>query len=180
MVEPMLIDIRALMVEREDCDAGTVQRLREALGQGGTQFRALKEASELLRKKVDAAPPPQAKKWHLKLGIALYFSGHTRDAVEHLKQGETALASFYLGKALVSLQEFDEAKKAFEKAEKSGYNVSQVQLQLAAIARQSGERSHARTMLTKLEKDLASHSAEYHYQVACNMQAEGEPSAAIK
>jgi DNA-directed RNA polymerase subunit alpha len=180
MVEPMLIDIRALMVEREDCDAGTVQRLREALGQGGTQFRALKEATELLRKKVESAPPPQAKKWHLKLGIALYFSGHTRDAVEHLKQGETALASFYLGKALVSLQEFDEARKAFEKAEKTGYNASQVQLQLAAIARQSGERSGARTMLNKLEKDLASHSAEYHYQVASNLQAEGEQSTAIK
>jgi DNA-directed RNA polymerase subunit alpha len=176
----MLIDIRSLMVEREDCDAGTVQKLREALGQGGTQFRALKEATELLRKKVESAQPGQAKKWHLKLGIALYFSGHTRDAVEHLKQGESALSAFYLGKALVSLQQLDDAQKAFEKAEKSGYNASQVHLQLAAIARQKGERNQAKSMLHKLEKDLSSHSAEYHYQVACGLQGEGDQAAAIK
>jgi len=29
MVEPLLIDLKALMVEREDCDAGTVTKLRE-------------------------------------------------------------------------------------------------------------------------------------------------------
>src|ERR1051326_1288331 len=144
MAEPMLTDIRALMVEREDCDAGTV------------------------------------KKWHLKLGIALFFSGHTRDAVEHLKQGDTALASFYLGRALLSLQELEDAQKAFEKAEKAGYNASQVHLQLAAIARHRGERSQARSTLHKLEKDLASHSAEFHYQVACGLQAEGDQAAAIE
>ena len=26
MAEPMMIDLKALLVEREDCDAGTVQR----------------------------------------------------------------------------------------------------------------------------------------------------------
>ena len=36
MAEAMLIDLKALLVEREDCDAGTVQKLREALAQGGT------------------------------------------------------------------------------------------------------------------------------------------------
>jgi hypothetical protein len=39
MVEPMMIDLRALLVEHEDCDAGTVQKLRNALAQGGTQYR---------------------------------------------------------------------------------------------------------------------------------------------
>ena len=34
MVEPMLIDLKALLVEREDCDAGTVQKLREAWPRG--------------------------------------------------------------------------------------------------------------------------------------------------
>src|SRR4051794_19088251 len=46
MNEPMLIDLKALLVEREDCDAGTVQKLREALAQGGTQFRALRDAAD--------------------------------------------------------------------------------------------------------------------------------------
>ena len=38
-----VIDLKALLVEREDCDAGTIQKLREGLAQGGTQFKALKE-----------------------------------------------------------------------------------------------------------------------------------------
>ena len=39
-----MIEIRALLVEREDCDAGTVQQLRNALAQGGNQYRSLREA----------------------------------------------------------------------------------------------------------------------------------------
>ena len=34
-----LIDLKALLVEHEDCDAGTVQKLRNGLAQGGPQFR---------------------------------------------------------------------------------------------------------------------------------------------
>src|SRR5262245_46575536 len=113
----MTIDIRALLVEREDCDAGTVQPLRNALAQAGTQHRGLREAAHLLQKKAETAAGPAAKKIHLKLGIAQYFLGHTGEAVTHLKQAEGALAGFYLGRALVSRQEYDEALKAFERAE---------------------------------------------------------------
>src|SRR5436190_23032147 len=128
MVEPMMIDLKALLVEREDCDAGTVQQLRNALTQGGTQYRALRDATDLLKKKLEGATGAPAKRWHLKLGIALYFLGHLGEAVENLKQAEGALANFYLGKPLAEREEFDESLKAFDKAEKSGYTASQVQL----------------------------------------------------
>src|SRR6266446_4931287 len=129
MVEAMLIDLRALLVEREDCDAGTVQQLRNALAQGGKQYRTLRDVTELLEKKAETATGPANKRWHLKLGIAFFFLGHLGEAVEHLKQAEGALASFYLGRALADRQDFDEALKAFDRAEKSGYTASQVQLQ---------------------------------------------------
>jgi len=112
MVEPMMIDLKALMVEREDCDAGTVQQLRNGLAQGGNQYRTLRDVTEVLRKKLEAASGPAAKKWHLKLGIALFFLGHTHEAAEQLRQAEGALAGFYLGRALASQQEFDDALKA--------------------------------------------------------------------
>src|SRR5205085_7774233 len=98
MVEPMMIDLKALLVEREDCDAGTVQQLRNALTQGGKQYRALRDVTDALNKKLESASGAQAKRWHLKLGISLYFLGHLGEAVEHLKQAEGALANFYLGK----------------------------------------------------------------------------------
>ena len=81
MVDTILIDLKALMVEREDCDAGTVEKLRAALAQGKTQYRSLRESAEALKKKVEAnASNPSGKRWHLKLAIAQYFLG--RDVFE--------------------------------------------------------------------------------------------------
>src|SRR5262245_10557208 len=165
MVETMLIDLKALLVEREDCDAGTVQRLRDGLAQGKSQYRTLRDVNDVLKKKVESQSGAAAKKLHLKLGVVNFFLGHLGEAAEHLKQAEGALAAFYLGKAHLERSELDEAFKAFERAEKSGYTAAQVQLQKAGIHRQRGELKEAKTILHKLE-DQASHNAEYHYQVA--------------
>ncbi len=179
MVEQMMIDLKALLVEREDCDAGTVAKVREGLAQGGSQYRTLREVTEILKKKAEGATGAAAKRWHLKLGIALFFLGHLSEAVEHLKQAEGALAAFYLGRALVGRHEYDEALKAFDKAEKAGYTASQVQLQRAGIYRQKGELTQARSLLGKLA-DQASHNAEYHYQLASCSLTEGDRPTAIR
>ena len=178
MVEVMPIDLKALLVEREDCDAGTVSKLREALAQGGNQYRSLRDVTEVIKKKIETSTGAVAKRWHLKLGIASFFLGYMQQAVEHLRQAEGALANFYLAKALTSRREFDEAIKAYEKAEKAGYNANQVHLQRAGIYRQKGDLHQAHSILNKLA-DLASHSAEYHYQIACCHLAEGERLQAV-
>src|SRR5205823_4332780 len=136
--------------------------------------------ADVLRKKLDAAPPAQAKKWHLKLGVACFFLGHTFEASEHLRQAEGALANFTLGRALVSLNHLDDALKAFEKAEKTGYNASQVQLQRVGIHRQQGHLDKAREILKKLEEQMAPHSAEFHFQLASCFLAEGDRASAVK
>src|SRR5215831_11472292 len=164
MVEPMQIDLKALLVEREDCDAGTVQKLREALAQGSSQYRALRDVTEALKKKVEGASGAAAKKWHLKLGIAQFFLGHTGEAADNLRQADGALAGFYLGRSLVSLHHLDDALKAFDKAERAGYTSGQVQLQRAGIYRQKGELKEARAVLDKM-KDAQAHNPEYHFQV---------------
>ena len=174
-----MIDLKAMLVEREDCDAGTVQQLRNALAQGGNQYRTLRDITEVLEKKAETATGVAAKRWHLKLGISLFFLGHLSEAIEHLKQAEGALSNFYLGRALGDRLEYDEAVKAFDRAEKSGYTASQVQLQKAGILRQKGELAQARAVLNKLE-DQATHSAEYHFQLASCHLVEGDRSAAIK
>jgi DNA-directed RNA polymerase subunit alpha len=174
-----LIDLKALLVEREDCDAGTVSKLREALAQGGTQYRTLRDVTDVIKKKLESASGAAAKRWHLKLGIASFFLGFTAQAIEQLKQAEGSLASFYLGRALTSRGNYDEALKAFEKAEKLGYTASQVQLQRAGIYRLQGDLQHARQLLNKLQ-ELASHSAEYHFQFASCFLADGERLSAFK
>src|SRR4051812_21063544 len=177
MSEP-LIDLKALLVEHEDCDAGTVQKLRNGLSQGGTQLRSLREAAEVLQKKLDSGTGNKAK-LHLKLGIAYYFLGYMERAADHLQHAETALAAFYLGKALVARNRYDEALKAFDRAEKTGYTGSQVQLQRAGVYIKQGETTQAKSILGK-HKDLESHSAEYHFQLAGVHRAEGDKVGAVK
>jgi DNA-directed RNA polymerase subunit alpha len=174
-----MIDLKALLVEREDCDAGTVQQIRNALAEGGGQYRTLRDVTEVLENRLESATGAAAKRWQLKLGIALFFLGHLGESVEHLRQAEGALANFYLGRALAERQEFDEALKAFERAEKSGYTASQVQLQRVGVYRLQGELSQARNTLKKLE-DQASHSAEYHFQLASCFLSEGERTSALR
>jgi DNA-directed RNA polymerase subunit alpha len=178
-VAESLIDLKAMLVEKEDFEGGMVSRLREGLAQGGPQVRHLREVNEVLTKKVESAQPAVAKKLHLKLGIVNFFLGHMGRSAEHLKQAEGPLASFYLGRAMVQQGDLDEALKAFEKAEKAGYSAPQVQLQRAGIFRQQGNVAEAKSILAKL-KDLATHVAEWHFQDAMAAQAEGDHLRAIK
>jgi DNA-directed RNA polymerase subunit alpha len=178
MAETMLIDLKALLLEREDCDAGTVQKIREALAQGKTQYRTLQDVADAIKKKLEAGAGAAARRWNLKLGIVSFFLGHLKDAVENLKHAEGALACFYLGRALVERRDFDEALKAFDRAEKAGYTAAQVQLQRAGIQRQQGDLKHARATLARLE-DQASHNAEFHYQQAACLLAEGDNERAL-
>jgi DNA-directed RNA polymerase subunit alpha len=172
-VTETLVDLRALLVEREDFEGGMVSKLREGLAQGGPQVRHLKECIDLLHKRLAVAAPPQQKKVHLKLGIAHYFLGHMASAVDNLNKSEGPLAAFYLGQAHVHRGEYDEAMKAFDKAEKAGYSAQQVQLQRAGVLRLQEKVGEAKATLAKL-KDAAAHNAEYYYQDGGLAEAEGD------
>lgn len=174
------IDLKALLIEHEDCDAGTVQKLRTGLTQGAGQFRTLREVTDTLNKRLEAGAG-NPKKLHLKLGIAYFFLGYMEKSAENLRQADTALAAFYLGRALTARQEFDEALKAFEKAEKLGYTGSTVRLQRAGIYLKKHDLAKVREYLAEAKKEgLESHSAEYHFQFAGLSAAEGDQLTSIK
>ena len=174
-----LIDLRALLIEREDFEGGMVSKLREGLAQGGPQIRTLREIIDILNKRLAVAAGPQQKKIHLKLGIAHYFIGNMASSVENLEKSEGPLAAFYLGQAHVSRHEYKEAMASFEKAEKSGYAAQQVQLQRAGVLRLQGQISEAKAILVKL-KDAAAHNAEFYYQEGGIAEAEGDSPRSAK
>jgi DNA-directed RNA polymerase subunit alpha len=174
-----MIDLRALLVEREDFEGGMVSKLREGLAQGGPQVRNLRDILDILNKRLAVAAAPQQKKIHLKLGIAHYFLGHMNSAVENLEKSEGPLAAFYLGQAHVNRHEFKEAMASFEKAEKSGYAAQQVQLQRAGVHRLQGQLTEAKALLVKL-KDAAAHNAEFYFQEGGIAEAEGDVARAAK
>jgi DNA-directed RNA polymerase subunit alpha len=192
VTEP-LIDLRALLIEREDFEGGMVSKLREGLAQGSAQIRNLKEITDILQKRLAVAAGPQQKKLHLKLGIASYFLGHIRTAIEHLNKAEGPLAAFYLGQSHTYLGQarayadddgdrtdhFDAALKAFDRAEKTGYAAQQVQLLKAGVLRLQGHVSEAKAILARL-KDAAAHNAEYYYQEGGVAEVEGDPARAAR
>lgn len=175
----MLIDLRALLVEREEFEGSMVSKLREGLAQGGPQVRALREINDILNKRLAAASGPAAKKLHLKVGVTQFFLGHVNTAIDHLKQSEGPLAAFFLGRAHAQRGEHDEALKAFDRAEKSGYAAQQVQLQRAGVLRLQGQLAEAKAILTKV-KDMAAHNAEYHFQEGGVGEAEGDIARATR
>ncbi len=178
MTDPM-IDLRALLVEREEFEGSMVSKLREGLAQGGQQVRTLRDINDTLNKRLAAAAGPQQKKLHLKLGVVQFYLGHVGAAVEYLKQSEGPLAAFFLGRAYALHGQYDEALKAFEKAEKSGYAAQQVQLQRAGVLRQQGSLGEAKAILAKL-KDMAAHNAEFHFQEGGVAEAEGDTPRAAR
>ena len=174
-----LVDLRALLVEREDFEGGMVSKLREGLAQGGPQIRNLRDILDILDKRLAVAAAPQQKKIHLKLGIAHYFLGQMGSAVENLEKSEGPLAAFYLGQAHVNRHEYKEAMGSFDKAEKSGYAAQQVQLQRAGVLRLQGQLGEAKAILVKL-KDAAAHNAEFYFQEGGIAEAEGDSPRAAK
>ena len=174
-----LVDLRALLVEREDFEGGMVSKLREGLAQGGPQIRNLRDIIDTLHKRLAVAAGPQQKKIHLKLGIAHFFLGHMASAAENLHKADGPLAAFYLGQAHVHRHEYTEALAAFDKAEKSGYSAQQVQLQRAGVLRLQGHPGEAKAILGKL-KDAAAHNAEYYFQEGGIAETEGDTPRAAK
>lgn len=179
MVDVLRRDVKSLFLEREECDAGTVQQLRQALSASPDQYRLLRDTIQAMQQKLAQSSGAAAKRWHLKLGIASYFLGRSRDAAEHLGQAEGALANFYLARALISLEDWDNALKALERAEKAGYTASQVHLLRAEVYRRQGRLSQARDILDK-NRDLSTHSGEYHYQLGKLFLEEGNREKAAE
>ncbi|CAN5432558.1 DNA-directed RNA polymerase subunit alpha C-terminal domain-containing protein [soil metagenome] len=175
----VLTDLKALLVEREEFEGSMVSKLREGLAQGPQQIKTLKEIHDTLQKRLAVAAAPQQKKLHLKLGVVSFYLGNMHNAVESLKQSEGPLAAFFLGRAYTHQHEYDEALKAFDKAEKTGYAAQQVQLQRAGILRLQGHASEAKSILAKV-KDMAAHNAEYHFQEGGLAEGEGDVVRATK
>ena len=73
MTEP-LVDLRALLVEREDFEGGMVGKLREGLWPRAARRSATsRKSARRPQKRLAVAAGPQQKKIHLKLGVVSYY-----------------------------------------------------------------------------------------------------------
>lgn len=178
MSDVLLINISALLLEREDMDAGVVQQLRSALAESPQQYNALRDAADKLeRMAMERKGDPN--KIRLKLGIASYFLGRMGRAAEFLEPLPGALAKFYRGLALIEVKQFDDAIEALEASGSAGYAKVEVELHKAAAYRGKGDLEEAKKTLDKLDKYVHS-TAEYQYQYGALLNAQGEEEKAIE
>lgn len=177
MAELPLINVSALLLEREDMDAGVAQQLRTALTESPKQYTSLREAAERLESQIQQGKG-DAGKLRLKLGVACFLLGKMQRAADALESAKTALGQFYLGRTLIELGRFDEAIKALDAAGKIGYAASEIKLQKAAALRGMGKFDEALEVLSTVESYVHA-SAEYLYQLGCVHAARGKMEEAI-
>lgn len=177
MADLPLINVTALLLERDDMDAGVVQQLKTALAESPKQYSTLRDAAARLEDHLEKGKGDPVKV-QLKLGIASFLIGRMDRAVEMLASAKTPLGQFYHGQALAEQGKFEEAIKSLTAAGKAGYAASEVALHKAAALRGQGRHDEALQTLQSLESYVHK-SAEYLYQYGSILCATGEVEKAI-
>ena len=177
LMESPLVNIPALLLEREDMDAGVVSQIRDGLSESTMQYASLKESAQKLDFQLSEGKGNKAM-LKLKAGIAWYLVGYPNRASELLSDVQTPLGKFYLGLAYVATNNYGEAYKAFDSAGKAGYAASQVEIQKAGALRGKGDTEKAQSILDSLEEYVHG-TPEYLYQYGELLIANGMENQAI-
>jgi DNA-directed RNA polymerase subunit alpha len=113
-------------------------------------------------------------------GIAAYLLGRHKDANELLSRvSGNAVASYYHGHALCSLDNHLAAAERFEAAANEGFDRVQATLLRAGAIRCSGDIDEAERVLKSIAVEAASR-AEYSFQVGCIWADRGDALSAIE
>lgn len=172
-----LINLNALLLEREEMDAGVVQQIRSALTEAPTQYQALREAADKLEERLAAGQGNQ-EILPLKIGICSFFLGRMARAAELLATATTPLAKFYNGLALNELGKHELAIEALDVAASAGYAKSETELHKAAAERGLLRYDRARSILESTD-EYVRNTAEYLYQCGALAAAEGRDVEAV-
>ncbi len=110
----------------------------------------------------------------LATGIGLYILGRNKEAVDKLEKATDCKEKYiYLGCTLRRLGRFDEAIKSFDESSKHGAEKLSVTLEKVATYRRAQNFDAAHKQL-KGCANFENVSAEYHYQLARLLEAQGQ------
>ena len=152
-----------------------IEEITASIAANYSKYGELKEAVQELESQPTRTPATSAK-----LGVCLYLIGRYSSAIEVLSNADGgALTHFYLGKAHLALDAYDEAHKAYESSEKAGYDKGIVTLAKAEAIRYTGDAETALKLLDDLSGAIEQ-TAEYLYQRAVTVQSlSGAPEEVV-
>lgn len=159
-------NVKQLVLTQGTFGPQEIKLISDALSEDPQNHRALREAVNEMEASEDRSPAAAVR-----LGVCQYLLGRYNQAFDTLKTGDGgALAHFYLGKSLVSLEEYDNALQSFIAAGKAGYDADTCSLARVEVLRAKGETRAALEMLDKMH-GAVEQTADYLYQRASTVAA---------
>jgi DNA-directed RNA polymerase subunit alpha len=168
-------EVRRIVLSTSAFGPKEIERIIGAISRNYANYRELRDAVAELEVQTNRSPATSAR-----LGVCQFLLGRYTVASETLAHADGgALTNFYLGKARLSLEKYEDALKAFESAEKAGYDKGIVALAKSEAARYHGDPQQALTILNGLS-GAVEQTAEYLYQRAETVKAlGGNPSEVV-
>jgi DNA-directed RNA polymerase subunit alpha len=161
-------DLRQTVISNSTFGPNEIKQIAQAISSDYNSFRTLRDATNELAQQAGRTPAASAR-----LGVCQYLIGRYNDAVQTLTNADGgALTNYYLGKAYLSLDKYAEALKAYESAERAGYNKDDVILAKAEAMRYNGDAAGALKVLDGLS-GAVEQTAEYLYQRSATVAALG-------
>ncbi|QDT00581.1 DNA-directed RNA polymerase subunit alpha C-terminal domain-containing protein [Adhaeretor mobilis] len=175
MSQVLETDIKQIVVSPSTFGPNEIKDISAAISADYANFRTLREATAELRDQESRTPAASAR-----LGVCQYLVGKYSAAIETLTTADGgALTHFFLGRANLALDNYDEALTAYESAERAGYNKDEVSLAKAEALRYIGRPEEALAILNELS-GAVEQTAEYLYQRSATVSAlGGNPSESI-
>ncbi|MEQ8836393.1 MAG: tetratricopeptide repeat protein, partial [Lacipirellulaceae bacterium] len=168
MSQVLDLDIKQIVVSPSTFGPNEIKQIAAAMSADYANFRTLREATAELRDQETRTPAASAR-----LGVCEYLVGRYSNAIETLTNADGgALTHFYLGRAHLALDQYDQALTAYESAERAGYNKDDVALAKAEALRYLGRNEEALKTLDDLS-GAVEQTAEYLYQRSATVSALG-------
>jgi DNA-directed RNA polymerase subunit alpha len=167
-------DVKQIVLSTSAFGPREIEQITGAIADNYSRYRSLRDAVAELEEQPNRSPATAAR-----LGVCLYLLGRYSDAVETLSHSDGgALTHFYLGKAYLALDRYEEALTAYQSSERAGYARDVVTLAKAEAQRYSGQPQAALETLNALSGAIEQ-SAEYLYQRAATLSVLGGHRAEV-
>ncbi|BBO34974.1 DNA-directed RNA polymerase subunit alpha C-terminal domain-containing protein [Lacipirellula parvula] len=169
-MSPVLeFDLRQTVISNSTFGPNEIKQISQAISSDYNNFRTLRDATNELAQQSGRTPAASAR-----LGVCQFLIGRYTDAIQTLTSADGgALTHFYLGKAYLALDKYADALKAYESAERAGYNKDDVNLAKAEAMRYNGDPAGALKVLDGLS-GAVEQTAEYLYQRSAAVAAMGD------
>lgn len=161
-------DLKQLVMFNGTFGPQEIVQLDDAVAEGYSQYRVLRDAVAELEVKEDQSPASMVR-----LGVCLYLLGRYQRAIETLRNSDGgALAHFYLAKSHFAKQEYETAVESYTAAQQAGYDAATCALGCVEAQRCGEDPTAALATLDDLS-GAVEQTAEYLYQRGATVAALG-------